>query len=375
MTILETPAIDSEVEEVAKQKIRTLAQTFLGDFVERVAVLGAFDTWPYIDHISRKLALNNHVAVTSRYLYRLINGKVLRMRTQEHPGFAPQFHFMGALLDQIISDCSAVIINFSVSAGHFIEIDWCYKKSKKTLGVAYVRATSGLEQGSCENLRVIETDDGFYSMCQIDSADGHTVWECMKKTSYCPFISQDISKNVIEYFFRGRDMEMVAIENIEVLSSILNTKHPVSNIPSIEMKKLGFDIMKDDETIFTRDCIYFILMLDKLSKSSYVNRLSPIKKMAILQKTQGWSDSISSNLNRLRYFVSKHLRDEEPFKSLKEGFVDIDNIGINFRDLALFLKDKEYVELKKIEGVNGLEGFLVKMKTKAKKLVKFYRSL
>jgi len=366
--------LDSELEEDVKRKIRFIGQLFLGDFVERIAVLGAFNTWPYIDYISRKLALSNYVAITSRYLYRKINGKVLRMRTQENPNFAPQFHFLGTLLDQIISDCSAVIINFSVSAAHFIEIDWCYKKTKKTLGVAYVRAASGLEKGSCKSLKTVETNEGYYSICKTQGAS-RTVWECMKESSYCPFISQDISKNVIEYFFRGKDMEIAAVENIRVLASMLDAKHPAISNGETKTKHLVDDVMKDDEIIFTKDCLYFVLMLDKLTNGSYLNRLSAIKTLAILQKVQGWSDYMSTNPNRVKYFVSRHLRKEEPFKSLREGFVDVDRIGEDFRDLAMFLKERGYIELRSIDGVYGLEGFLVRMKPKAKKVVKFYQGL
>ncbi len=367
-------AFDPTIEEEAKQKIRSIAQKFSGDFVNRVAVLGAFDTWPYMDYISRLIASNNYVAVTSKYLYRKVNGKVLRMRTQEHQGFAPQFHFMGALLDQIISDCSSAIISFSVSAAHFIEIDWCYKKSKKTLGVAYVRAASGLEKGSCENLTTADTNQGAYSFCNIDSKNTRTAWDCMKENVYCPFISQDISKNVIEYFFRGKDMEIVAVENISILPSVINTKYPISDEYPVETKELDTEIIKDDEVVFTKDCICFILSLEKLSKSSFIHRLSPMKTLTILQKTQGWSDAMSSNPSKLRYFLSKNFKKQEPFVSLKKGFVDIDRIGSNFEKIALFLEKKGYIEMKRVKGTENLQVSLVRLKTKGKKLSKFYKA-
>lgn len=363
------------MEEISKQKMRSISQVFLGDFAERVAVLGAFDTWSYMDYISRLLANNNYVAATSRYLYRKISGRIMRMRTQEHPGFAPQYHFLGALLDQIISDCASAVINFSVSAAHFVETDWCYKKSKKTLGIAYVRAISGLEKKSCENLDTIETKNGFYSTCRIAPGEVRTVWDCLKSSDYCPFISQEISKNVIEYFFRGRDMEIVAIEDIRVLPSLLDDKYPSLTTDCPTFARLDDDIAKHDEVFLTKDCIFFILRLNKLSQDTYINRLSKMKILALLERAPGWSYSMASNPNRVKYFVSRKLGEEEVISYLKNGFVDMDLIGPGYADLAKFLKEREYVELKGMESISSLEGTLVKMTTKGKKLAKLYDNL
>lgn len=367
--------VDPETEEIAREKMRSVAQAILGDFKERVAVLGAFDTWPYMDYVSRMLANRNYVAVTSRYLYRKINDRVMRMRTQENPGFAGQYFFMGTLLDQIISDCASAIVNFSVSAAHFIEIDWCYRKTKKTLGITYARAISGLERGSCENLKIVETDRGFYSTCKISPGETRTVWDCMKSTTYCPFIRQDISKNVIEYFFRGRDMENVAVEDIGVLPLILDDRYPRLTTSNLRIDFLDNDIMKDDEVVFTKDCIYFILRLKKLGRRSFIKRLSPMKMLALLQKTPGWSDSIASNPNRLRYFVSRKLREQELVGYLRDGFVDIDLIGTKYFGLAELLKNRGYIELRKIESMSVPQVNLAKMTQKGKKLANIYLNL
>lgn len=372
---MEDQTVDLDLERIAKEKIRSIAQVFYGDFDERVAVLGAFDTWPYMDYVCRVLANCNYVAVTSKYVYRKINDRVLRIRTQEHLGFASEYHFMGALLDQIISSCASAIVNFSVSAAHFIEIDWCHRKSKKTLGITYARAISGLEKGSCKNLKIIETDRGFYSVCKIGTGETRTVWECMKSPTYCPFIRQDISKNVIEYFFRGKDMEIVAVEDIGVLPLILGNRYPRLTRGTRRIAYLDNDIIKDDEVVFTKDCIYFILRLKKLSMCSFIKRLSPMKMITLLQKTPGWSNSIASNPNRLRYFVSRKLKEQELIGYLKEGFVDVDLIGTKYYSLAEFLKNRGYIKLIKIESTSVLQINLVKMTQKGKKLAKIYLNL
>lgn len=372
---LEDPTVDKKLERTTKKRMRSIAKFFDGDFDEKVAVLGAFDTWPYMDYVCRILANNNYIAVTSRYLYRKINDRVVRLRTQEHPGFAGQYYFMGILLDQIISSCASAIVNFSVSAAHFIEIDWCQRKSKKTLGITYARAISGLEKGSCENLQIVETDRGLYSICKIGKGEIRTVWDCMKSATYCPFIQQDISKNVIEYFFRGKDMENVAVEDVGVLPLILGNRYPPLTNGNPRIAFLDNNIMKDDEVVFTKDCIYFTLRLKKLSRYSFVKRLSPMKMVTMLQKLPGWSNSIASNLNRLRYFVSKKLKEEELIGNLKEGFVDIDLIGTKYIDLATFLKSKGYIEIKKIQTLGGLQVNLVRMTSRGEELAKIYLKL
>lgn len=366
--------VDLELDGIARRKMRSIAEAFLGDFDERVAVLGAFDTWPYMDYVSRILANNNYVAVTSRYLYRKINDRVIRMRTQEHPGFASQYYFMGTLLDQIITSAASAIVNFSVSAAHFIEIDWCHRKSKKTLGITYARAISGLEKGSCENLKIVETNRGFYSLCKISLGETRTVWDCMKSAAYCPFIRQDISKNVIEYFFRGKDMENVAVEDTGVLPLILCDRYPRLTTGNLRIGFLDSDIMKDDEVIFTKDCIYFILRLKKLGRRSFIKRLSPMRMLALLQNTPGWSDSIASNPNRLRYFVSRKLREQELVGYLRDGFVDIDLIGTKYVGLAEFLKSRGYTKLKKPESISPQIN-LAKMTQKGKNLANTYLNL
>ena len=372
---LADPTVDQELERSAKEKMRSAAKFFDGDFDEKVAVLGAFDTWPYMDYVCRILANNNYVAVTSRYVYRKINDRIMRLRTQEHLGFAGQYHFMGILLDQIISSCASAIVNFSVSAAHFIEIDWCHRKSKRTLGITYARAISGLEKGSCENLQIVETDRGSYSICKIGTGEARTVWDCMKSATYCPFIRQDISKNVIEYFFRGKGMESVALEDVGVLPLILGDRYPPLTTGNPRIDFLDDDIMKDDEVVFTKDCIYFILRLKKLARYSFVKHLSPMKMATMLQKLPGWSESIASNLNRLRYFVSKKLKEEELVCNLKDGFVDIDLIGTKYINLAGFLKKRGYIKLRKIQTLGGPQVNLAKMTPRGEELSNIYLKL
>jgi hypothetical protein len=181
---------------------------------KRVAVLGAFDTWPYMDFISRRLAKMNHTAVTSRYIYRLDKQKKI-VRIDNTPD--PDEFMVDFLQDKVIFKCPKAIIVYSVSGGHFIETDWCYRNHMNTLGIALVRNIGKtLSAKQCSYLKVRSESE--FSLCKGSG----TAWDCIE-SSPCPFKEQGISKNVIEYYLRAGPSKMIlaSVENIDNMPTLI----------------------------------------------------------------------------------------------------------------------------------------------------------
>lgn len=223
-------------------KLNELAENILSDYYindintifpgrldeNRIAVLGAFDTWPYMDLVSRILANEDYISITSRYIYHKLNHNVIRIHIGAVPTFASREYLMKRLLKQIINRCLLAIINYSVSAAHYIETDWCADvPNLNVIGIAYVRDT--YQVNNCENLCIknIPNSSNNYSTCKaINFSDSEwNAWKCIDQSGFCPFIQQDISKNVIEYYFDKRDKwKLIACNNLETIPYILNTE-------------------------------------------------------------------------------------------------------------------------------------------------------
>lgn len=199
---------------IVKEKISKVEDIVYGRKSRRVAVLGAFDTWPYMDFISRHLTKMHYVAITSRYIYRFdkANNKTIRIDNTPEPD-----EFMVDFLHKIILMSPRAVVIYSVPAGHFIETDWCYRNRMNTLGLALVRKIGEkMSREQCSDLIVFE--EFGYSLCKSTK----TAFDCIESGS-CPFKEQGISKNVIEYFLRARPSHMVltAVENINVIPTLL----------------------------------------------------------------------------------------------------------------------------------------------------------
>jgi hypothetical protein len=203
MSIQRRPELDN-----AREK---LFGSLYGPRNKRVVVLGAFDTWPYMDYICRQLARMGRVAITSVWKYRLGRGETIKLEKNGPEKNEPMIPF----LESIIQACDETVIAYSVSAGHNIETHWCAGKKKKTLGIAFVRRIE--PEGKCDSLKVFRRRG--YSLC----TGNETAWECAQKTA-CPFKEQGISKNVIEYYMPANSlplMRLVAIDNIEKIQDLL----------------------------------------------------------------------------------------------------------------------------------------------------------
>jgi hypothetical protein len=191
----------------------------------RIVVLGAFDTWPYMDFICRILARDNYIALTSRFLYHKLNDKIIKFPTTEISQLASTDLSMKRLLKKIIGSSLLAVINYSVSAAHYIETDWCENEPDLDyIGIAHVRDTSRVK--NCENLEVKELDNGmsFYSICKAleNKKKDWNAWDCIKVNGFCPFKQQDISKNVLEYYFKkDKELKLIAYNNIDDLTELI----------------------------------------------------------------------------------------------------------------------------------------------------------
>ena len=190
----------------------------------RVAVLGAFDTWPYMDLICRILSKKGYISITSRYVYHKFRNTIIRFPTTNIKQYASEQYQMKRLLKKIIQNCLLTIINYSVSAAHYIETDWCSEQENlKMIGIAYVRNT--FKANNCEYLMIktLPQSKSYYSICEVKVRElNWKAWDCINVDKFCPFIQQDISKNILEYYFtNSENSKLICVENLEDLSNIL----------------------------------------------------------------------------------------------------------------------------------------------------------
>lgn len=312
----------SDVDELAGDKIASIAAYFSGTLKKRVAVLGAFDTWPYMDFVSRVLAGNNYIVATSRWIYRKFGKRILRFDIREHPNYASPDDFLTTLLHRVISNCNCAVVNFSVSAAHLIETDWCYHKGIKTLGIAYVRSAFNPFETFCECLRIRTTPLGEYSECVPSTR--RTAWQCIRESGFCPFIRQDISKNVIEYFFRSNQMKIVAVENLRILPYVIDAELPAIPASTDRIGTLETSILKRHESIFRKLPISVVLLVNRLLQGDMFDRASKLKLLVLAETIRG------VDTKKLRQ--SDALKSTKYMKTLNKGYVDLSVIAETFQE-------------------------------------------
>jgi DNA-binding transcriptional ArsR family regulator len=196
-----------QIADEALTRIPMLQEDAFGKRNKWISVLGAFDTWPYMDYASTILADMGYTVLTSRGKYRKI-GRILFQGPSPDPN-----RLMGKYLYRMIEDSSHAVMIYSVSGGHYIETDWCWNLRKKTLGLAFVREI--LPFGHCGELR--SDSSNTYSVCHCV---GGTAWNCIARGD-CPFKKQGISLNVIEYYLRRKEMKLVAVNKIPEVRHVL----------------------------------------------------------------------------------------------------------------------------------------------------------
>ena len=220
-----------KVKEIAKEVVQNffdleINNLFYGPGDEyRIAVLGAFDTWPFMDFICRILTNQGYICITSRYIYHKFKEKIIRFPTTLIKQYTSEAYQMSRLLKKIIQNCLLAIINYSVSAAHYIETDWCSKQDNLNLiGIAFVR--NPYKSKNCDYLRInsIPESSTFYSICDvINHCSDWKAWDCIDVENFCPFKQQDISKNILEYYFSGKKKsKLISVENLENLPYIFD---------------------------------------------------------------------------------------------------------------------------------------------------------
>ncbi len=228
-------ADEQEIQNLLSQRkatevLRIIVQGFRERFENKgkkvIAVLGAFDAWPYIDYVSRLLARNGHGAVTSIRIY--LKNERGRIDIQSRPKEFRSISMRDSLKLMIEEEAHQALILYSVPGAHYIETDWCYERLKKdkdfsAIGIAFVRNVNKDDSdeeknGKCSLLSPVA---GFHSAF-CDAKPVRTAWDCMKQRSFCPFIEQQVAKNVIEYFFLSPRMRLYALDRLDVLPRLLN---------------------------------------------------------------------------------------------------------------------------------------------------------
>jgi len=188
-----------------------------------IAVLGSFDTWSYMDYVSRVVATNDYVARTSRYEYAFDKqtARVVRSIFRPAPG-ETMIHF---LKDTVIAKSEKAIVTYSVPAGHYNEVHWCTELHKPTLGIAFVRDVEGksIKGAYCSQLLIslLKT----YAACgggvKIPSWTG---WNCIEAEEPCPFKKQGIAINQLEYFHQNSSfMYLFAVEVIDECANLISS--------------------------------------------------------------------------------------------------------------------------------------------------------
>jgi len=178
-----------------------------------VAVLGSFDTWPYMDYLCRVVASHGCIARTSRFHYaRKNNGQIGRSVFEP----ADKEGMNDFLRNRVIAQSVKAVIAFSTPAAHYNEVQWCAELRKPTLGIAFVRDVAEASQDEhCSKLLVLQRPSAkTHSACGGGIASKWTGWRCIKAKP-CPFKAQNIAKNILEYFQHNSSfMYLFAVDQI-----------------------------------------------------------------------------------------------------------------------------------------------------------------
>lgn len=184
-----------------------------------VAVLGAFDTWPYMNFIAELTAENDCIVHTSRFVYaKDRNTGIIHREPFEIDINTPMIEF---LQRNLIAKSDMVIIIYSVSAGHYNEAHWCSEQKKPTLGIALVRGirVTGIGEEEIDNCIKLHVSADSYSACSAISP--WTAWSCINSEP-CPFKKQGISLNQIEYFItNNKFMSLFAVDRIQEIENLV----------------------------------------------------------------------------------------------------------------------------------------------------------
>jgi len=213
-----------EAKEELETRIHEFRERFEGKGKKVIAVLGSFDTWPFIDTVSRLVAKKGHAAVTSLRIYFKKKGKIY---FEKRPEEFESIFMRDSLKLMIEKEAHKAVIIYSVPAAHYIETEWCFNRLEvdstfEVYGIALVREINAKEQrDNNKDCIFLEPEVGLDSTwCRAKTP--RTAWKCVKRKGFCPFIKQQVAKNVIEYFFLSPRMKLYALERLDILSELLD---------------------------------------------------------------------------------------------------------------------------------------------------------
>jgi predicted metal-binding transcription factor (methanogenesis marker protein 9) len=191
---------------------KDLFEEFLGEKKNRVAVLGAFDVWPFMHKICMDVIQCGFAAVTSRYIYRPstdTNSGYYRTK-RDHDGM----EMNRFLREKVIGYCDSAIIVYSSPGANYNEAEWCNSLGVRTLGINFTRDIHG--ESYCEDCIVAEGSDFSYCCGEGDA------WTCASKKP-CPFKDQGIGKSQLDYFLmKNANMSLISVEKLEKTTDIVN---------------------------------------------------------------------------------------------------------------------------------------------------------
>jgi len=179
-----------------------------------VAVLGSFDTWPYMDYLCRVVVRHGCIARTSKYHYAMgSNGQIGQSVFEP----ADEEGMNDFLKKRVIEQSDKAIIALSVPGAQYNEVQWCAELGKPTLGIAFVRDVAESSQDEhCSELLVLQPPSAkTHSACGGGIVSPKwTGWRCIKAKP-CPFKTQNIAKNILEYFHHNNSfMYLFAVDQI-----------------------------------------------------------------------------------------------------------------------------------------------------------------
>ena len=322
-----------------------------------VAVLGAFDTWVLMHEISVILARLGYTARTSLYTYIFKDKSSHKYYRDPNPD--SEESMTEYLRDNLLGNSDKAVIVYTVPAAHYNEAEWLHQLEKETLGIALVRKIDGI--GLCRDY-VLEKKLGYGYCIGTDTA-----WECIKKNP-CPFKSQEIAKNQIEYFTvlskdKLNKMKLICIERMSNLEKILELflteklewpiKHPyifefripLSPKESTYLKnKLNENISGSEDRLletYTYEDFYYL--------QSNIDE----KKWKDGHKTIRIRRDLNTSGDAVNVIMSKIKRDDNGFVT-KYPFGSKTIWKANLEDAKEFLNDmsmKNFLNIRKKEGL------------------------
>jgi hypothetical protein len=202
--VLKSPSFS----EILKQSDKRKNFELVGKKHERVTVLGSFDTWNEIDTTAAFVSKSGYYATTSLGIYEKGTGRKISFSRYDHES-------MNDFLRRMIFGCQYAIVTYTVPSGQMIETAWCSESQKPTLGVVFTRP---LNKSSKCKYAIYDSDcvfcNGREAVLKGEKLVGG--WICTKDET-CPFVKQNISKMVLDFYNTNPRMFLIGSDSFSNL--------------------------------------------------------------------------------------------------------------------------------------------------------------